>query len=543
MAMSDASILFRTPTKILIMHEQLILIFLKIDCNSISILYVIYFKDLLNIMNAIYLCVIAEPWIRVSQELKKKLNITPSYFVCWGSDLSLFEKSMFDDSYIQTIVDAWRGTGFPSELKRSIFDESELRDISSYELIALKMMDRLDPDGESFPFNTRLYFFRDLLGYWLSVIKDRNIDLVISPSIPHRVFDYALYVVCKIRKIKFIMFQMTPFGSGSLIIDDVESVPNIDYSSFIGKNPTNDIVNKIDTVKKSYVDAIPDYMKMHAANDKINLMHVVKSIPKSSYIFIFIKPSTYWVKKGFLPNEKEYTSLQFQKMQIVRQRKINACENFYKSIVTNEIFDNFILVALHYQPEETSCPTGGSYADQILIIQLLDDILPRDIKILVKEHKSQFYTHQEGASGRDLVFYRRINDISSRVNFISEDAEPFSLIDKAKAVVTISGTIGWESAIRGTPVLIFGRAWYESMPRIFKVKTKEDILTALDKIREYKNKDFNKEILAFHAALEDKLTKAKHYKAFLENSDVSMEESITNIVKGIALNLRVNHSE
>lgn len=484
-------------------------------------------------MNAVYLCAIAEPWIDIIKRLESESNVNPSYIVHWEGDKSAYVNSKLKDSHLQSLENAWKGLGFPKNVDRYIFDEEELKKISFFEVVGLKMIERLDPDGESFPFNSRLYFFRDLLGYWMNVVEDKAIDVVISPSIPHRVFDYALYVICQIKNIKFLMFQMTPFGSQSLIIDNIDTMPNIDYESHKGEIPSKDILDKVNKVKKNYSESIPDYMKVHAMNNKTSMVKTVKKLPRVSYRLLFKKPNTYWVNKGCLPEKSNYSSLQFQKMQTIRSHQVKAYEKLYQSLVTNESYNDFVLVALHYQPEETSCPTGGSYSDQILMIQILNSLLPDDVTILVKEHKSQFYVNLEGASGRDQAFYSRIDNISPRVKFASVDAEPFGLIDKANAVITISGTIGWESAIRGTPVLVFGRAWYESMPRVFKVKTKDDIKNAFDKMVCLKDKDLDDDILAFHAALESKLIRAKHYKAFLKNEDVNMIESKKNIVNEI----------
>jgi capsule polysaccharide modification protein KpsS len=201
------------------------------------------------------------------------------------------------------------------------------------------------------------------------------------------------------------------------------------------------------------------------------------------------------------------------------------------------------LVALHYQPEETSCPTGGVYADQILIIQLLNDVLPKDVHIVVKEHRTQFYISNESASGRSLDFYQRALAISDRVHFVSVDEDPFYLIDRALATITISGTIGWESAIRGTPALVFGRAWYENMPRVFKVKTREELQLAWQKIHELKNKDLTKEVLDFHKTVEANSILAMHYKAYRIYDDVSMSDSINNLVNGLASYLKLEPAE
>lgn len=487
-------------------------------------------------MNAIYLCVIAQPWIEVSQRLNNELNVKPSYFVHWGNEEHEFLKADLEHCHFQSLENAWKGLGFPKGTKRYIFDEEELKLIASFELTALKMMDRLDPDGESFPFTARQYFFRDLLGYWYSVVEDRNIELVISPSIPHRVFDYALYVVCQLKNIKFIMFQMTPFGSNSILIDNIDKMPQLSSLQENGAQPSDTVLNKINTVLKDYDKAIPDYMVRHEANAKKSYselpLKVIRKLSKS-YKLVTTKPNTYWVKQGYSPSETEFTWVDFYQMRARRDKMVDSFKKQYGQITSSSFQQRFVLVALHYQPEETSCPTGGAYADQILMIQLLDQTLPKDIDIVVKEHKSQFYTHQESASGRSSLYYRRLSEISDRVKFASESENPFNLIDNAEAVVTISGTIGWESAIRGTPTLVFGRAWYEGMPRVFKVKTKKDLELAWKSVPELKNKDTHDDILRYHAQLETQFVKAKHYKANLNKNDVTIKQSSENIITAL----------
>ena len=498
--------------------------------------------------NAVYLCAMATPWIKVAKRLESEFNIKSSYFIHWQMDKDEFISSGLKNCHLQTIEDAWKMQGFPKNIQRHFFDEEELKKIAHYELIALKMMDRLDPDDESFPFNSRLSFFRDLLGYWFNVVEDRDIDLVISSPVPHCVFDYALFVICKIKKIKFITFQrILLFGNYNILIDDIDNMPKLNLQLFNGNLPSEIIQAKINNVLQDYNQAKPFYM---IVQEKINarltyfklLQNFLRKIPKLYYLFK--SPNTYWVQKGRLPNESKYSWLELFFTKYKRALKVRSFKKHYDAIVTDNLPEKFVLVALNYQPEETSCPSGGVYADQILMLQLLNQHLPKNINIIVKEHKTQFYLSTESASGRNQNFYRQISKIDKRVKFVSENYNPFVLIDKAKAVVTIGGTIGWESAIRGTPTLIFGRAWYENMPRVLKVKTKEDLAKALLQVEELKNKDLHSEILGFHAALEDKVIKSYQYRIsipFVPSTDVTTEESIDNLVKGISKNLSLKN--
>jgi hypothetical protein len=56
------------------------------------------------------------------------------------------------------------------------------------------------------------------------------------------------------------------------------------------------------------------------------------------------------------------------------------------------------------------------------------------------------------------------------------DADPFELIDRALAVFSVAGTIGWEGMVRGKPVVCFGPSWYEHYtPGVLRVRTGADL--------------------------------------------------------------------
>ncbi|RAR56800.1 hypothetical protein BCL93_1192 [Onishia taeanensis] len=491
---------------------------------------------------ALYLCCVAEPWVSVAKKLKHEVGIEPVYFVFWSDQSDIFWNEFSGVCHLQTLENAWKGEGFPKNLKPSALDEDMLKEIAWYEINALKMMDRLDPLGNSFGFQERRYFFQDLVGSWLSYIEASGLDLVISPSIPHRVFDYALYVACRVKNIKFLMFQMLPFGSNSIIIDNIDYIGD-KYNFNIGggvdrEECSSAVLNKISAVRADYDDAIPSYMIEHDKNSRISVKKCMDLTlkPLANIVLSMLglkKPNTYWVEPGKMPCLSEYSYFSYYVTALKRAARVRGFKEKYSRLVSFDLPEKFILVALHYQPEETSCPTGGSYSDQISLVKVLDETLPPDVKIVVKEHKSQFYTHQESSSGRDDSFYDRIRSVSDRIFFASVDKSPFDLIDKAAATVTISGTIGWESAVRGTPALVFGRAWYEFMPRVYKVKNKSDIVMVWPSILEDKGKNLDREILAYHAKIQKFFIHAKHYKTFMSNDDVSMAASADNIAIGL----------
>lgn len=490
--------------------------------------------------NTLYNCCIAEPWLNVIDRLNDELNLNPKYFIGWD-DESIKIKDKYNDCFFQVIEDAWDGKGFPKLDYSYSLDEELLKSVAFEQNIAIKMMDRLDLDRYSFNFSNRTSFFYFLLKKWLVILEKYEIELIISPSIPHRVFDYILYIAAKLKNVEFLMFQMTPFGDSSFIIDDVNQTPNYlkkAISSVVdNKFIREDIKGRIEQVTGDYSNATPDYMKKQSQMLKrsSNISNVINKVKilLSNPTMLFEESKTYHVSKNSMPYEKKELKYKFLLKKYKNKVYLNKLKESYETIVTSKYSKKYVFVALHYQPEETSTPTGGIYTEQELIINLLDSFLDKDIDIVIKEHKTQFHPNYEGATGRSINFYQNILNISTRVKFVSVDTNPFDLIDNAIAVATISGTIGWESVIRGIPSLVFGRAWYEDMIGVYKIKSINDLKNNWNSIIEDKNNISKDIIYDYHKKLQEFFIDAPHYKAFIGKSDRSDEENIDNIFNGI----------
>ena len=172
-------------------------------------------------------------------------------------------------------------------------------------------------------------------------------------------------------------------------------------------------IKKTSSLKHYYLtfeNILRRLLKRNYTNDSLFHSH------KSSHIF-----------ENIMPYEKKGPRLKYliERLKNFIHQKL---ENSYNSLITKNLNQKYI--ALHYQPEETTTPTGGIFTNQELIVNLLDSFLEKDIAIVVKEHKSQFYIYS-GATGRSPNFYKNILNISSRVKFVDANSDPFELIDRA----------------------------------------------------------------------------------------------------------------
>ena len=494
--------------------------------------------------NAIYSCCISEPWLDVASKMKSELNIHPAYFIGWKKDNSSEISKQHPNCFYQEVEDAWKGIGFPKLDYNFSFDEEIMKSIAYEKSIALKMMDRLDLGRNTFTYSNREIFFHRLLKYWMTITEYYQIDLIISPSIPHRVFDYVLYIVAKIKNIEIVMFQMSSFQDSSFLTNDIFNTPKYLKEYIQNNNSKNevlraDIIEKLKQTTKDYSVAIPQYMvKQQEDADHNKFINRMKARIKnliSNPLEQFEKDDTYYIMKSDdLPNKKDNIKLCRKIAKYRNAYYLKSLKKEYSTIsITPDYQKPYLFIAFHYQPEETSNPTGGIFENQILIIELLNNFLDKKYQIYIKEHKTQFYPAFDGALSRNKNYYSSIAEISDRIHFIDMKTSPFDLIDSAVATVTISGTTGWESAIRGTPSLIFGRSWYEDMPGVFKIKSVKDLEENWENILALKNNILTNDIEEYHKKLQHFFIEAPHYKFFQGRVDRTAEENCNNIFNGL----------
>ena len=96
-------------------------------------------------------------------------------------------------------------------------------------------------------------------------------------------------------------------------------------------------------------------------------------------------------------------------------------------------------------------------------------VLARHGVVIVKEHPA-FYGY------RSPAFYRRLRAVNGVV-LVPPDVASLSLVERADQVVVVTGTTGFEAALRGKPVITLGMPYYAS-GRFFRDVPSLDQLTA-----------------------------------------------------------------
>lgn len=315
------------------------------------------------------------------------------------------------------------------------------------------------------------HLFHRLIQYWYGVINKFKPEIIFFPGYPHTVFDYTVYSLAKFLKIKIIMFVYTGINDRYLLISDFkQGSMALREEYFKNQNKQFKAEDLSPDTQKFYqwhldnmAGEIPPEVKESPNNlSGVNKLFLkLRLLTKSFYNLSFFKKLVGYLVKEIGPNmKKEYQALQ----------------------VIPDFEKKYIYLPFCYQPEASSSPQGGVFADQILIVKTLSYCLPKGWLIYVKEHPVQWATSNLAyCDFRYKGYYEEIAKIKN-VKLIPIKVNSHKLIVKSQAVCTISGTAGIEAFLRLKPVLLFGYVSYQHCPGVFEVKNSEVCREAIEKI-------------------------------------------------------------
>lgn len=147
-----------------------------------------------------------------------------------------------------------------------------------------------------------------------------------------------------------------------------------------------------------------------------------------------------------------------------RQFRLWSQKNIFSSPKRNE---KYFLFPLQVEPEASTLVIARYYANQLHAAYNSAFALPFPYALYVKEHPAAFGT-------RSRSFYRELKKIP-QVVLISPDENVQELIKGSAGVITLTSTIGMESALAGKPVYLLGDVSYEYHPWCAKVKNFDEL--------------------------------------------------------------------
>lgn len=402
-------------------------------------------------------------------EVAKNLKKSGHEIVYWTSFLKEIDKKDFPGTIFHEHLDALEGIPAPDLLNEK-FDppgEKLLLDMLEAESTVMTMMNK---HFEKKTVTERKHLYLQYIRYWNGVLKKYRPDAVIFPTIPHAVYDYLIYSLAKVHKIKTVLMEpiwisdrvviMTDYKDGS---QDILTELKRNLASSVSLKELSEDLQKEYKLQNSKEDATPIFVT-HIKNRyagyqflKLKAQIVLKSIINFS-IFRHLKS---FLMNHFGSNiKKEYERV---------QNKVDFSKKF-------------IYFPLHYQPERNSSPQGGVFVDQILMAEMLSASLPEGWFIYIKEHPIQWLVRGLAHfSYRFRGYYEALAGLKN-VKLVPMKTNTYELNKYSQAVATITGTAGWEALARKRPVLAFGYPWYQHCPGLFRINSATSCGDALQKI-------------------------------------------------------------
>lgn len=144
-------------------------------------------------------------------------------------------------------------------------------------------------------------------------------------------------------------------------------------------------------------------------------------------------------------------------------KTVSGIRKFWKEMPfyngNNFINDNFLFYTLHVDPEASTMVNSAMQTNQLAVLEAISKSKPFNYILLVKEHLTMI-------GRRPADFYKKINNFPG-VYLIDPREPSFKYINKAKAVVTLTGTSGFEAILLRKPAIFLGNFLYKFIEQGF----------------------------------------------------------------------------
>lgn len=492
----------------------------------------------------------ADLFLDVAINLQQEGVIDPVFWIAHNR-FSAIINNKFPDCFFYDSINARAGILLKNIVKELPPVDQELIDeLSPQESkIIGGMWGRHDP-FDHLPYNKRVELYYKQLRFWLGILNYYRPDIVLFGAPPHVGFDYILYLLCKRKGIQTLFFLhislehiLLPLESFSVDFSIKHEGENLNSDKEYRELLSIETISHIDRVKSDYHKAVPfynvqEFERQKKADRKRKLKELFSFIynpqKKLNNLKKFFGPTIYGkvVAKG---KNFEDGITRFEYFNYIRKSNVlkKKLKKYYLNLVENNINLNvpYVYVSLHHQPEYTTCPLGGIFDNQRLMIEIISKAIPKNWVIYIKENPIQFHNDYKIEVKRSKGFYDKILALGNTV-FVSLNANPFFLIDNSQVVASVAGTVGWEAVVRGKPAFVFGNAWYKNCEGVFYTPSFEKCKKAVTQIINGYCVD-NTAVLSFCHFLEKAGVRGFIQQRFADFAGISKSENINVLTKTI----------
>ena len=223
-------------------------------------------------------------------------------------------------------------------------------------------------------------------------------------------------------------------------------------------------------------------------------------------------------------------------------RQVRRALKYYDKHSSSELPSRSdIVLFLHVQPEATTMPLGGVFADQLLLLNVILAALPQGARLFVKEHPFMFGNAEnigQDKHERSVAFYAHMLK-DPRVRFVKRSVSSGVLIENAGLVASICGSVTWEAMRVGKPSLIFGWAWFAECKSCFSVDSVESVSQAISAALAKRSETVLADVDEFINQFKKRLIYGASCRPALSylGSDYKYDKGVRNIARAIRVTI------
>lgn len=305
--------------------------------------------------------------------------------------------------------------------------------------------------GFTVRYSPSFHELRDLFHLYNHIFSDlidqNKIDIVMFSNLPHEGPEIILYMIAKDRGIPTLITAQSQFPNHYFYLYDVYDYGDMAHYPELHADVRFELQRRHEK-ELFYMKDIP------GLQSRVNKTHT-PSILRVLYRVM------YRMLRG-------QGACGLRAIMLKAYDEVDAWNRYSEQLKQNVAYscnlrEAFVYFPLHLQPELSTSALGGVFTDQILAIEILRTILPKQWYIYVKENPKQ------SPYARGDYFFKRLARIP-RVRLVPYHMNTYELIRKSKFVATVSGTAGWEGISGGKPALVFGNAWYRKLPGVWEYR-------------------------------------------------------------------------
>ena len=316
----------------------------------------------------------------------------------------------------------------------------------------------------------------------LEKINNINYELLICGYPPHSIVDYAIYYLIRYSEITCYSLHQIYNCEKSFIfknildyLDENKSIQKVKIKNRINiENNIKSISKFSDTYKYGYF-ITPSFINTNSINSpsiefkftflKRTLIQIWIDCKKLYVIFRDKNLLRKNIKRKFMSNPYSLNNL----IPRIFSELIGIYSSTPKYLLKDFQFKENeinIYLPLHFQPEASTEVFGGPFIDQLIFIQSIRKLVPKEYNILIKLNPLS----KTPRSYKKLkAFWSSIEKLENTYIF-KETFSTKKLLQNCNCVATVTGTAGFESNLLGKPTIYGGQSQYTDSPLSIRIQ-------------------------------------------------------------------------